>query len=139
MKTVLLIEDELIIGFGLAEALVSLGYEVVGPVPDLAAALAHAREADLSGAVIDVQLGRDEAYPIADLLRARGVPFLFTTGRPAWTLPQRFHASPVLSKPFEPADVAALAASTFGQAAEVPKSLRPGPVAACIAEAAPHC
>lgn len=139
MKTVLLVEDELIIGFGLAEALVSLGYKVVGPVPDLAAALAHAREANLAGAVIDVQLGRDEAYPIADLLRARGVPFLFTTGRPAWSLPQRFHAAPVLSKPFEPADVAALAASTFGEAAGVPKPVRPGLAAASVAQAAPRC
>lgn len=139
MKTVLLVEDELIIGFGLAEALISLGYRVVGPVPDLAAALVHARAAGLAGAVIDVQLGRDEAYPIADLLRARGVPFLFTTGRPAWSLPQRFHAAPVLSKPFEPADVAALAASTFGQAAEVPRPIRQGLPAVGVVETASRC
>lgn len=123
MTTVLLVEDELIIGFGLAEALRGLGYSVLGPMPNLDSALGAARTADLGGAVIDVQLGRDEAYPVADLLQARGVPILFTTGRSADSLPERFRSVPVLTKPFEAAEVAALTAAMFGKGAPAPSAV----------------
>jgi hypothetical protein len=47
-------------------------------------------EASLDGAVLDINLGGETSYPIADALAAREVPFVFTTGYDAHTLPERY-------------------------------------------------
>jgi DNA-binding response OmpR family regulator len=54
----------------------------------------------LDGALLDVSLGNEECYPVADKLRARGVPFAFATGFGAGVA-TRFQDSMVLSKPFD--------------------------------------
>jgi hypothetical protein len=46
----------------------------------------------IDGAILDVKLGAKPACPIADLLTARGVPLLFTTGYDGTSLPARFAA-----------------------------------------------
>ena len=41
------------------------------------------------------------AYPVADILSARGIPFVFVTGYEADTIDDRFNGVPVLQKPIE--------------------------------------
>ena len=41
------------------------------------------------------------AYPVADILAARGVPFVFVTGYEADTVDDRFSHVPILQKPIE--------------------------------------
>jgi two-component SAPR family response regulator len=57
-----------------------LGCEVVGPVARLDAALELARTERLDGAILDVELQDGRAFPLADLLLGRGIPFAFATG-----------------------------------------------------------
>ena len=38
-------------------------------------------------------------YPVADALRARGIPFVFVTGYDAWVIPEAFSGVPVAQKP----------------------------------------
>ena len=42
------------------------------------------------------------AYPVAEILAERGVPFVFVTGYEADTINDRFSEVPVLQKPIEP-------------------------------------
>lgn len=100
-QRILVVEDMFHIAEMLEEMLRALGCEVVGPVPRLAAALRIANEAALDGAVLDVNLGTDDAEPIAEVLRRRGIPFLFVTGYDRSNeVPAAFGDVPRLKKPF---------------------------------------
>jgi hypothetical protein len=66
---------------GLAEALQDAGSIVLGPVRTVDKAIKKIEsEPHIDGAVVDVNLGGMPAYPVADLLIARKIPFVFTSG-----------------------------------------------------------
>ncbi|WP_338663657.1 response regulator [Pararoseomonas sp. SCSIO 73927] len=80
---VLLVEDEYLIADEMESWLRQAGAVVLGPVPDVDAALdIIEREAGaLDAAVLDANLGDGEtAYPVADRLDELGVPYMFATG-----------------------------------------------------------
>jgi DNA-binding response OmpR family regulator len=77
---VLLVEDEPMIAFALEDMVVELGYAVVGPAYRLTEALELAAREEFDLAVLDVNLNEQHSFPVADLLRDRGIPFLFATG-----------------------------------------------------------
>src|SRR6185369_3786471 len=56
------------------------GCVVVGPASSVADALALAADAPLDAAILDVNLGGEPVFPLADVLAARQVPFVFVTG-----------------------------------------------------------
>jgi PAS domain S-box-containing protein len=101
LKKVLLVEDEAMVGLMMADLISDFGYSVIGPVGKVAEALAAARESQLDGAVLDVNLNGDLVYAVAELLAARGVPFIFVTGYGAETIDKRFANVPVFQKPVE--------------------------------------
>lgn len=98
----LLVEDEYLLALGLAEAATDLGAEVFGPVAsvDDALALVH-KLPELDAAILDINLGGATIFPVADALRARGVPFVFSTASDLTALPERFRDVPVCCKPFD--------------------------------------
>lgn len=97
----LLVEDEYLLALGLAEAATDLGAEVFGPVASVEDALALVQELpELDAAILDVNLGDATIYPVADALRARDVPFFFSTASHS-ELPERFRDVPVCRKPFD--------------------------------------
>ena len=100
-RRILVVEDEYFIADDLSRALQRHGARVVGPVPDLAAGLDLATRDPLDSAVLDVNLGGEMSYPIADRLSERGVPFLFTTGYDERTLDPGYAAITRIEKPFE--------------------------------------
>lgn len=97
---VLLVEDEYFIAMELADLFRRRGAEVVGPVPSVDEALdLIAANARLDGAVLDINLHGEMAYPVADMLVARKVPFVFATGYDRETLPPRFAQARFCNKP----------------------------------------
>jgi len=48
----------------------------------------------LDGAVLDINLGNERVYPVADVLRGRGIPFVFTTGYDAAVVPDSYSEVP---------------------------------------------
>jgi CheY-like chemotaxis protein len=52
------------------------------------------------GAILDVNLGGETVYPIAERLAARGVPFIFCTGYGLAGLAAKFAHVPTLAKPY---------------------------------------
>ena len=99
-KTILVVEDEFFIAKEIQQALLHAGARIVGPVGDLSAGLALAETAALDLAVLDVNLNGTMDFAIADRLAARGIPYLFLTGYDGWALPERYRASPCVTKPF---------------------------------------
>jgi len=100
-RRVLLVEDEALVGMMIQEFLTESGHSVIGPISGAAEALHAARESDYDAAILDINLGDGMAYPVADIVSARGVPFAFVTGYEADTVDDRFSRVPVLQKPIE--------------------------------------
>ncbi len=100
---VLVVEDVALLAWRVCEVLVKAGAEVVGPAPDVAGALALLDAREVDAAVLDMNLGDETADPIADVLAARDLPFLFLTGY-AWSDMEGRHATrPAFGKPVKPA------------------------------------
>ncbi|MGY3354339.1 DNA-binding NtrC family response regulator [Bradyrhizobium sp. GM0.4] len=95
---VLIIEDEYFLGYDLVTALRLLGYEVIGPVPELGDAMSIEPDA-FDVAVVDINLRGCLAYPIADELIRLRKPFIFATGYGADAIPHRFRNVRRFEKP----------------------------------------
>jgi DNA-binding response OmpR family regulator len=83
------------------DALVEQGFSVVGPFAKTGEAIAAARDRHVHAAVLDVNLNGEMIYPVAEILKARGVPFVFVSGYESDSIDVRFSGVPVLRKPIE--------------------------------------
>jgi PAS domain S-box-containing protein len=102
----LLVEDEALIQAETAARIEEAGHVVAATASSLQEAKLAAAEANIAAAVLDVNLGGELSFPVADILRARGVPFVFVTGyQPEGLIPERFSTAPVVRKPSSPGDL----------------------------------
>nr|WP_249150360.1 response regulator [Bradyrhizobium sp. JYMT SZCCT0180] len=62
------------------EMLIDLGASVVGPAQSIPIARNLVETESIDAAVLDVNIRSDRIDPIAELLRARRIPFVFATG-----------------------------------------------------------
>jgi len=97
---VLVVEDEAIISFLLEDMLGELGAADVRHAGNLKTALAFLDTHKPDLAVLDVNLGGEHVYPVAEKLEGQGVAFLFTTGYGKSGLDPRWSAKLVVQKPF---------------------------------------
>src|SRR4051812_36195947 len=105
--SILLVEDEHLIVRSLVRLLGLWGAQIVGPVPTAEKALTLLQSAQrVDGAVVDINLRGGRSFQVADVLSARRVPFVFTTGYDASVIPQRHRQVPVFQKPFDAVEVA---------------------------------
>jgi CheY-like chemotaxis protein len=65
-----------------------------------------ARKAEFRLAVLDLNLNGTLSYPIAEVIRERGIPVIFATGYGADGVLDRFRDCPTLQKPFSQQDFA---------------------------------
>jgi len=116
-RRLLLVEDEMILAMDLSDIVESFGCNVV-----VASRVVSAKSALLDGVfdagVLDLNLAGEMAYPVADELDRRGVPYIFTTGYGADGIDAGYLSHAVLSKPYTTRDVlAALLKLPLGRAA----------------------
>jgi CheY-like chemotaxis protein len=99
---VLVLEDQFLIGIEIEGMLARLGCIVVGPAPTVARALSLLARDRVDFAILDVNLGRERSTPVAEALRARGVPFALSTGYEGGQLPENaFRDAQHLGKPID--------------------------------------
>lgn len=103
---VLVVEDEMMVSMLIEDMLGDLGCIVVGPAARLDEALDLANAGELDCAVLDVNLGGQPIFPLADVLRSKGKPFAFATGYGDAGLRDVDKGTPVLQKPFRESDLA---------------------------------
>lgn len=116
-RRVLVVEDEMMIAMLLEDMLAELGCSVVGPAHALEAALALARtEVELDAALLDVNLAGQPVFAVADALREKGVPAIFSTGYGDAGLRDVDRGAPVLLKPFRAGDLARALAEALNTA-----------------------
>ena len=97
-KRVLVLEDEPVVAMLVEDMLIELGCEVVGPAARLEEGMALARDEPLDLAVLDVNLGPTDSFPVAAILAEKAVPFIFATGY--GDRPNPFPAAPIVTKPY---------------------------------------
>jgi DNA-binding response OmpR family regulator len=101
-KRILVVEDELLLADDVAEAVHAMGFEPVGPVGTLEAAIALAETQHLDGALLDVRLRRGQrVYPVVEILWRRRIPFCFMTAFSDQQI-EDMPAEAVLRKPVAP-------------------------------------
>lgn len=104
---VLLVEDSMIIAMDAEEMLYSLGAERVQIGNDVREALRLIALDPPGFAVLDVNLGDETSFAVADRLREAGIPFVFATGYgDAADLPPVHRDRVVVKKPYTSASIA---------------------------------
>jgi CheY-like chemotaxis protein len=98
----LVVEDEALVAMALEDMLDDLGCVVVDVAGTVSKGVALAGNNDLTidGAILDVNLGGEKVYPVAERLEARGVRFVFCTGYGLDGIARHFAHVPTLAKPY---------------------------------------
>jgi DNA-binding response OmpR family regulator len=99
-KSILIVEDEAMIGMMLEDYLDALGYRLHGVAATVDEACAQAREGGFDAALVDCNLQGEKSWPVADILAEKAIPFVFATGGMADDLPSSHADRPTLAKPF---------------------------------------
>jgi CheY-like chemotaxis protein len=111
---VLIAEDDFNVAQDLSGAVRALGGAVVGPVANRGDALALARRERPHLAVLDIDLGGETSFPVADVLDALDVPYLFATGYGRPVIPSPYGHAPCWTKPYDSASLAAALPALLG-------------------------
>lgn len=98
-RRVLIVEDQYLIADDMRQAIESLGGAVIGPAPSIDAALEMLAAGEVDLALLDVNIAGDPVYRLADMLMAKGTPFIFATGYSRAATPSAYAAAPHLEKP----------------------------------------
>ena len=108
-RRILVIEDEYFLAEDICSVLRGLGADIIGPAGEVGDAIGIVNSgAFIDGAVLDVNLKDVSILPVADRLRARNIPFVFTTGYDRSAIDIRFKDIQLFEKPI---NVAAMAHS----------------------------
>ena len=99
-RTVLLIEDSPVVAEFTADLLSELGWSVVGPAPNMAAARELIENERFDAAVLDIHIRGERVFPLCELLEDRNVPFVLTSGYADWQMPEKWKDRPRLLKPY---------------------------------------
>lgn len=114
-RRILIVEDESLVAILLETILEDLECEPVGPAGTVDEGLELASNADIDGALLDVNVAGELVFPVAAKLTERGIPFVFSTGYGEGGLPEEWRKNITIQKPFtEAAVLEALARAMTG-------------------------
>lgn len=97
---ILVVEDDMMIALCIEQYVHDLGHRVVGPASRLSEALKLSAASAIDFAMLDIDVCGAEVFPVAELLQARAVPFVFLSGYDAAGVPYNWKGIAVLEKPF---------------------------------------
>lgn len=105
MITILMVEDEMNLAMMLEDILDEAGYRVLkaARLPNALEIVSQSGsdgEGGIDAAILDINLAGVQVFPLADVLRERGVPFVFTSGYGRDGIPDAYGDSAVLQKPY---------------------------------------
>ncbi len=104
-RRILIVEDESLVAMLLETILEDMGCTPVGPASSIDEGLRLVSSEQLDGALLDVNVAGRQIFPVAEALRERGVPFVFSTGYGEGGLPDEWRGQRTIQKPFTEAAV----------------------------------
>lgn len=99
-RTVLVVEDEMLILLMMEDLLADLGCEAVSAASSVPKAMELIEGQTFDLALLDMNLNGVETYVLADALSAKGIPFAFATGYGNRDMRDGYE-KPILKKPFD--------------------------------------
>jgi hypothetical protein len=66
----------------------------------MAAARELVEAGEFDGALIDIHIRGERVFPLCEMLQAKGLPFVFTSGYADWQMPEKWQDRPRLQKPY---------------------------------------
>lgn len=97
---ILIVEDEYLIAMNMSYILEDLGVIIVGPESSVFDTIKQINNnTRIDAAILDINLGKEFVYPVADILRNRGIPFIFTTGYDAKSIKAEYLDIQICQKP----------------------------------------
>lgn len=99
--SVLIVEDNLIVALDLEELFQAHGAERVEISGSVADAIEKINTIHFDVCLLEFMIGAENTIPVAELLRSKGIPFLFTTAYSSETLGRaNFADIEMVAKPF---------------------------------------
>jgi DNA-binding response OmpR family regulator len=111
-RTILVAEDEPLVGLDIADTLQAAGAKIVRALK-LEDAVNLARTAELSAAILDINLVGEDCLPVCQLLADRNIPFVFNTGYSERPVLEKWPDAPHLKKPSTPKEIVKAVASVL--------------------------
>jgi len=120
---VFVVEEEMLLAMLLEDMLADLGCVMTGSAQTVAAALAEVTgPLGFEAAILDVHIGGEMVFPVADALVERGVPFIFSSGFGPAALTERYPDKILLPKPYVGQALAGRLAALRKPSADIPPS-----------------
>ena len=101
-RSVLIVEDDIILSTDLAFLLTEAGCKAVVPTTSNAASLSAMVHYIVDAAILDVNVQNEWVFPVANALEAAGIPFLFLTAYSHDSIPAQHRSRPFIQKPHHP-------------------------------------
>jgi DNA-binding response OmpR family regulator len=99
LRTVLVAEDDAIIGFDITDALEAAGYAILGPASSCSDAFAWLENSPPDIAILDAMLQDGPCTELARELQNRAIPFIIYSGRSHKEFAAEFESTKWLEKP----------------------------------------
>lgn len=115
-RRILVVEDDYLLAAGITDQVEDHNGLVIGPAMTLAEGIDLLSRDRPDACILNIRLGPDMVYPLADQLLASGIPFVFASGEHRSSIPYRFVDVPLHAKPIDMVQAAAaLMGSGVGQ------------------------
>ncbi|MBB6411966.1 response regulator [Mesorhizobium sangaii] len=108
----MIVEDESLVAMDLEYLLTEMGHIVVEVATRVREAMEFARDSEIDFAILDINVSGTQSFPVAEILRQRGIPFVFATGYGSAGLVDGYRDEPTLQKPYQPRELEHLIAAT---------------------------
>lgn len=106
-RRILVVEDEVILAMDIVAEIEDHNGVVLGPVTTLDGGIAALQELDPDACIVNINLGPEKVYELADLLIDQDVPFVFASSEPRASIPDRFNGVSLHAKPIKMVEAAA--------------------------------
>lgn len=115
-KKILVVEDEFFVALSVQDMIEQSGHQVVGPFRSLLSAWNAAQKEKIDAALLDIRIEGGTAFPVANTLQARHIPFAFVTAHTDLVSLKVYREAPVVPKPFEAREIAETLGTLLGRA-----------------------
>ena len=113
---VFVVEDESLVAMQLEDMLLDFGCDIVGMAMRVKRAIEMLDGTDkVDMAILDVNIGGDKVYPVAEWLRERKVPIVFATGYGRAGVDAEWQDCEILQKPYTAAEVGAMISAALAK------------------------
>jgi DNA-binding response OmpR family regulator len=99
-RSILVVEDDPLLAMDLEWTLKQAGFAVIGPAITTTEAFNLLRDHSPDLIILDLNLGGEMAFPVADHLARTGIPFLILSGHSRWMMPAQHRNRPFVQKPY---------------------------------------